>query len=126
MCLDKRDGELFPQLVRTLNTLLILLCTTLGIGQTTPPPPNPLKKANLLQNACGNLAEQSGLRAILTLELADQCSCCASQICGCANPGTDINAATQVNIAKLNAQQEQLKIKPQCQINGTLCGAQTP
>src|SRR5450631_36193 len=102
------------------------LCTTLGIGQATPPPPNPLKKANLLRNACGGLAEQSGLQAILALELADQCSCCASQICGCANPGTDINAATQVDIAKLNAQQEQLEITPQCQINGTLCGAQAP
>jgi hypothetical protein len=102
------------------------LCTTLGIGQTTQPRPNPLKKASLLKSACGNLAEQSGLQAILALELIDQCSCCASQICGCDNPGTDINAGTQAEIAKLNARQVQLEITPQCQINGTLCGAQKP
>jgi hypothetical protein len=38
------------------------LCTTLGNGQNEPAPANPLAKANLLQNACGGLAEQSGLR----------------------------------------------------------------
>jgi hypothetical protein len=102
------------------------LCTTLGIGQTAPPPVNPLGKANLLQNACGGLAELSGLRAILALEQIDQCSCCASQVCGCDIAGVDIDAETQAEIATLNAQQEQLEITPQCQINGTLCGAQTP
>jgi hypothetical protein len=103
------------------------LCTTLGIGQTAPlPPPNPLKKASVLQNACGSLANQGGLQSILALEEMDQCSCCASQVCGCANSGADINADTQVEIGKLNAQQEQLEIVPQCQINGTLCGAQAP
>jgi putative Mg2+ transporter-C (MgtC) family protein len=51
---------------------------------------------------------------------------CASQVCGCDNAGSDIDADTQAEIAKLNAQQEQLEITPQCQINGTLCGAQTP
>jgi hypothetical protein len=98
------------------------LCTTLGNGQSAPPP-NPLAKANLLQNACGGLTEQSGLRAILALEQIDQCSCCASQVCGCANAVIDINPETQAEIANLNAQQEQLEITPQCQINGTLCGA---
>jgi hypothetical protein len=102
------------------------LCTTLGIGQTVPPPANPLGKARLLKNACGGLDELSGLEAILALEQIDQCSCCASQVCGCANPGTDIDATTQAEIARLNAEQEQLDITPQCQINGTLCGAQTP
>ena len=102
------------------------LCTTVGIGQTASPPANPLGKANLLRNACGGLAQQSGLRAILALEQIDQCSCCASQVCGCATGGIDIDAATQAEIARLNAQQEQLEITPQCQINGTLCGAQTP
>lgn len=102
------------------------LCTTLGIGQKTRPPPNPLKKAGLLKDACGNLAQQSGLEAILALELADGCSCCASQVCGCANAGADIDAETQAEITKLNAQQQQLKITPQCQINGTLCGARAP
>ncbi|VTZ28243.1 conserved hypothetical protein [Methylocella tundrae] len=102
------------------------LCTTLGIGQTTQSPSNPLKKANLLKNACGNLAEQSGIQAILALEMADGCSCCASQVCGCSNAGVDIDAETQVEIAKLNAKQERLQITPQCQINGTLCGARAP
>jgi hypothetical protein len=103
------------------------ICTTLGIGQTPPlPPPNPLKKASLLQNACGGLSSQPGLQAIMTLEEMDQCSCCASQVCGCANPGTDINADTQAEIGKLNAGQQQIGIEPQCQINGTLCGAQAP
>jgi hypothetical protein len=102
------------------------LCTTLGIGQTTPPPPNPLGKASLLGAACGGLAELRGLPAILALEQVNQCSCCASQVCGCANAGSDIDAETQAEIAGLNAQQEQLDITPQCQINGTLCGAQPP
>lgn len=102
------------------------LCTTLGIGQTTQSPSNPLKKASLLKNACGNLAEQSGIQAILALEMADGCSCCASQVCGCSNAGVDIDAETQVEIAKLNAKQERLQITPQCQINGTLCGARAP
>ena len=102
------------------------LCTTVGIGQTAPPPVNPLGKANLLRQACGGLAELSGLQAILALEKIDQCSCCASQVCGCDNAGSDIDAATQAEIAKLNAEQERLEITPQCQINGTLCGAGTP
>jgi len=102
------------------------LCTTLGIGQTAPPPADPLGRARLLKNACGGLAELGGLQAILALEQIDQCSCCASQVCGCANAGSDIDAETQAEIARLNTQQEELDITPQCQINGTLCGAQTP
>ncbi len=102
------------------------LCTTLGIGQTAPSLRDPVKKANILKNACGNLAEQSGVKAILALELADQCSCCASQVCGCSNAGVDIDADTQTEITKLNAKQEKLQITPQCQINDTLCGAQAP
>jgi hypothetical protein len=102
------------------------LCTTLGNGQNAPAPANPLAKANLLQNACGGLAEQSGLRAILALEQVDHCSCCASQVCGCANSGIDIDPVTQAKIARLNAEQQQLGITPQCQINGTLCGAEPP
>ena len=66
------------------------------------------------------------LQVILALEQIDQCSCCASQVCGCDNAGSDINAATQAEITKLNAEQERLEITPQCQINGTLCGAETP
>ena len=66
------------------------------------------------------------LRAILALEQIDQCSCCASQVCGCDYAGKDIDPETQAEIAALNAEQEQLEITPQCQINGTLCGAQIP
>jgi hypothetical protein len=102
------------------------LCTTLGVGESEPPTVNPLGKANLLKSACSGLAELSGLRAILALEQMDQCSCCASQVCGCATAGVDIDPATQAEIARLNAEQEQLQITPQCQINGTLCGAQSP
>jgi hypothetical protein len=61
----------------------------------------------------------------LALEQIDQCSCCASLVCDCAKPGLDINAATQAEITELNAQQEELEITPQCELNGTLCGAQT-
>jgi hypothetical protein len=56
----------------------------------------------------------------------DHCSCCASQVCGCANSGIDIDPVTQAEIARLNAEQQQLGITPQCQINGTLCGAEPP
>ncbi|ACK50015.1 hypothetical protein Msil_1046 [Methylocella silvestris BL2] len=100
------------------------LCTTLGIGQTGASTANPAQKATLLKKACGNLAQQSGLEAIMALEQINKCSCCASQVCGCANAGTDIDAATQAEIARLNAEQERLSITPQCQINDTLCGAQ--
>ena len=102
------------------------LCTTLGNGQSSPVQVDPLAKADLLQNACSGLAGQSGLRAILALEQLDHCSCCASQVCGCANAGTDIDPDTQAEIAGLNAAQQQLGITPQCQINGTLCGAEPP
>jgi hypothetical protein len=99
------------------------LCTTVGIGQTTPPPRDPVRKAGLLQNACGGLSELSGLRSILALEQIDQVSCGASQVCGCDEPGADISAATQAEIAGLNKSQEAIGIVPQCELNGTLCGA---
>ena len=98
------------------------LCTTMGIGQTTTRPPAPIRTASLLRQACGGLDHQSGLRAILALEQANNCSCCASQVCGCDQPGRDIDAATQTLIGELNARQEKLGITPQCEINGTLCG----
>ena len=34
-------------------------------------------------------------RVILALEQIDQCSCCASQVCGCAAAGIDIDAETR-------------------------------
>jgi hypothetical protein len=118
VCKSYRTGIRLPG-IQVGYTCAATLCTTVGIGQSTPPPPNPLGKATLLKKACGGLAEQSGLRAILAVEQLDQCSCCASQVCGCATP----DANTQAEIAQLNAQQQTLEITPQCEINGTLCGA---
>jgi hypothetical protein len=118
VCKSYRTGIRLPG-IQVGYTCDATLCTTVGIGQSTPPPPNPLGKATLLKKACGGLAEQSGLPAILALEQRDQCSCCASQVCGCATP----DANTQAEISQLNAQQQTLGITPQCEINGTLCGA---
>jgi hypothetical protein len=112
-----------PRGVQAAYTCDAVLCTTLGIGQSAPPPHDPPRKAALLRNACGGLSELSGLRAILALEEIDQVSCGASQVCGCDEPGTDIDADTQAVIARLNKQQEAIGIEPQCLINGTLCGA---
>lgn len=99
------------------------LCTTIGIGQTGTPPRDPAREAALLQNACGGLSGLSGLRDILALEQIDRVSCGASQVCGCDEPGRDIDARTQAEITGLNRGQQAIGIKPQCQINGTLCGA---
>jgi hypothetical protein len=99
------------------------ICTATGIGQSTASSTNPLAKATLVKNACTGLSTLSGLQAILALEAADQCSCCASQVCGCDEGGTDIDAPTQAQMTELNAAQRALGITPQCDINGTLCGA---
>lgn len=109
--------------LQTAYTCDAALCTTLGIGQSGRPPHAPLRKADLLKNACGGLSELSGLRAILALEQIDQVSCGASQVCGCDQPGADISADTQAVITRLNTQQQAIGIEPQCRINGTLCGA---
>jgi hypothetical protein len=125
VCKAYRTGTRQSTRIQVGYTCDATLCTTVGIGQDTPPPPNPLK-AGLLQNACSGLAEQSGLQAILALEKMDQCSCCASQICGCAQPEVDIDAETRAEITDLNARQKALAITPQCDINGTLCGDTAP
>jgi len=122
----RQDASGAPTNIQVGYSCDAALCTTLGNGQSSAPPPNPFAKAGLLQNACGGLAELSGLRAILALEQMARCSCCASQVCGCANAGVDIDPDTQAEIAALNAAQQQLGITPQCQINGTLCGAAPP
>jgi len=75
---------------------------------------------DLVNQACAglNLCE---LSEIIKAESAAQCSCCASQLCRCsADPAT--NAA----IANLNTAQLARGIKPQCSINGTLCGSPSP
>jgi hypothetical protein len=72
---------------------------------------------DLLGTACSELA-QCDISEIVKAETAAQCSCCASQLCGC-----DPNAKTNTEIFALDQQQRDRGIKPQCDINGTLCGS---
>jgi hypothetical protein len=72
---------------------------------------------DLLGAACSKLAT-CDVSEIIKAETAAQCSCCASQLCGC-----DPNAKTNTKISALNQEQRDRGIKPQCDINGTLCGA---
>ncbi len=72
---------------------------------------------DLLNPACSGLS-RCDISEIVKAETAATCSCCASQLCGC-NPTAKTNAA----IFELNAQQRDRGIKPQCDINGTLCGS---
>jgi hypothetical protein len=70
----------------------------------------------LANDACTGI-EQSPLSEIFLLEQEAGCSCCASQICGC-EPSPKTNA----KIYELDEAQRALGIKPQCDINGSLCG----
>jgi hypothetical protein len=74
---------------------------------------------SLLSTACSGLSKcpAAGLLAIAKLEAAVGCSCCASQLCKC-----DPNDNSNDEIFDLNAQQRQLGITPQCDVNNTLCG----
>jgi hypothetical protein len=72
---------------------------------------------NLVGTACGALPK-CDVSEIIKAEEAAQCSCCASQLCGC-----QANAQTNATIASLVQQQRDLGITPQCDINGTLCGS---
>jgi hypothetical protein len=75
----------------------------------------------LTEQACGELSTCTsvpGISAIMELEAAVGCSCCASQVCACTNQ----NAMTEEAIYDLNAAQCARGITPQCCINGTLCG----
>ncbi len=72
---------------------------------------------DLLGTACSNLT-QCDLSEIIKAETAAECSCCASQLCGC-NPDAKTNKA----IFALNQQQRNRGITPQCDVNGTLCGS---
>jgi hypothetical protein len=72
---------------------------------------------DLVEEACNGLSKcQTG--AIIALEQAAECSCCASQLCGC-----EPNAATQAAIGSLVEAQAERGIQSQCAINGTLCGS---
>ena len=71
---------------------------------------------NLVGTACAALPK-CDISEIVKAEGAAHCSCCASQLCGCA-----ANAQTNTAIAALVQQQRNAGITPQCDINGTLCG----
>lgn len=61
--------------------------------------------------------EHCDLSEIFKAEAAAQCSCCASQLCGC-----EPNTPTNVAIYGFNAAERAGGDTPQCDINGTLCG----
>jgi hypothetical protein len=71
---------------------------------------------DLVSTACSGLAG-CDISEIVKAETAADCSCCASQLCGC-----DPSAETNKAISALNQQQRDRGITPQCDINGTLCG----
>jgi hypothetical protein len=71
---------------------------------------------DLVGLACDGL-QSCEVTEIIKLEAEVGCSCCASQICGCA-----ANNQTQKAVFDLNNQQRDRGITPQCDINGTLCG----
>jgi hypothetical protein len=71
---------------------------------------------DLVGNACNGLSN-CDISEIVKAETAASCSCCASQLCDCSSTPKTNNA-----IAKLNQDQRDRGITPQCDINGTLCG----
>jgi hypothetical protein len=71
---------------------------------------------DLVLRACAGLSN-CDTTAILALEQAAGCSCCASQLCGCQP-----TAATNAELVRLNQAQADRGIESQCAINGTLCG----
>ncbi len=72
---------------------------------------------DLVFDACLGL-ERCALTEIFKAESAAGCSCCASQLCGCTP-----NLPTDARIARLNTRERATGDTPQCDINGTLCGA---
>ena len=72
---------------------------------------------DLVSVACTGLAG-CDISEIVKAETAANCSCCASQLCGC-----DPSAKTNKAISTLNQQQRDRGVTPQCDVNGTLCGA---
>jgi hypothetical protein len=76
----------------------------------------------LVGQACAGLNPSvCSLDAILAVEAIAECSCCASQICGC-----EANTITEQEISTINQAQIDAGITPQCLINGTLCGDPPP
>lgn len=72
---------------------------------------------DLVSLACSGL-QDCDISEIIKAEQAAQCSCCASQLCGCTS-----NTQTDKAIARLNQLQRDRGIIPQCDQNGTLCGS---
>jgi len=95
------------------------LCTTVGIGQTGTSSPSVRAQAVLAQQGCAGVENMSAFQQIMLVEALANCSCCASQVCGC----TGRNSATNDAIGTLNQAQRNQGITPQCDINGTLCPA---
>ncbi len=71
----------------------------------------------LVGTACSGLSN-CDISEIIKAETSAECSCCASQLCGC-NP----DGKTNKTIFALNQKQRDRGITPQCDVNGTLCGA---
>ena len=95
------------------------LCTTIGIGQNKLTyNPSVKAQASLSGQACQGVGQMANFEQIALVESLANCSCCASQICGCDIPNDQTNQA----VYKLNAEQRNQTIKPQCDINDTLCG----
>ena len=94
------------------------LCTTIGIGQGKGYDPSVKAQAALAGQACQGVGKMTSFAQIALVESLANCSCCASQVCGCSTP----NAQTNEAISGLNKLQRSQTIEPQCDINGTLCG----
>ena len=97
------------------------LCTTLGLGQDLPLTATMVERFGLMGEACSGVQNLDGLDLIAEVETLAGCSCCASQLCGCAE--SDINDLTDGRIFNFNQEQRAVGITPQCDINGTLCGS---
>jgi hypothetical protein len=72
---------------------------------------------HLVGTACSGLSK-CDVSEIIKAETSAECSCCASQLCGCTPDGK-----TNTAIFALNQQQRDKGITPQCDVNGTLCGS---
>ena len=93
------------------------LCTTIGIGQSGTSSPSVKAQAELAQQGCAGVGTMSNFQEVMLVEALANCSCCASQVCGC----TGRNSTTNEKIGALNEAQRKQGIVPQCDINGTLC-----
>lgn len=93
------------------------LCTTIGIGQNATSSPSVKAQGALAAQACSGVQNMSNFGQIMLVEALANCSCCASQVCGC----TGRTSATSEAIGVLNEAQRKQGIVPQCDSNGTLC-----